>query len=90
VDKSDELHAPHTSRETPLATPVIGAFFYSPTTRKETMFWSFLIVSAIGTGLVRLGAVSVMAAVLSTSLKAALAVIVILAGPILWRRRKDH
>ena len=53
------------------------------------MFWSFLIVSAIGTGLVRLGAVSVMAAVLSTSLKAALAVIVILAGLLLWRRRKD-
>jgi hypothetical protein len=53
------------------------------------MFWPFLTVSAVDTGLVKLGAVSVLAAILSTSLKAALALIVVLAGLLLWRGRKE-
>lgn len=54
------------------------------------MFWSFLIVSAIGTGLIQLGAVSVQAAILSSSLKAALAIIAMLAGLLLWQRLKGR
>lgn len=51
------------------------------------MFWSFLLVGAIGTALVQLGAVSVQAAIMSLSLKIALIMIAVLAGVLLWRQR---
>jgi len=54
------------------------------------MFWSFLIVSAICIALLKLGAVSVQVAILALSFKAALAVIAVLVGLLLWKRRKRN
>ncbi len=54
------------------------------------MFWSFLIISAIGTALMQLGAVTVQTAIYSSSLKAALLVIATLAGMLIWKRTKTN
>ena len=52
------------------------------------MFWPFLIISAIGIGLVKLSATSVQAAVLSSALKLTFLIIAILAGLLLLVKRK--
>jgi hypothetical protein len=52
------------------------------------MFWSFLIISSIGAALVKLGATTVQATILYSSLKATLIVIAILVGVLLWKRIK--
>jgi len=52
------------------------------------MIWIFLIVTAMSTLLIKLGAVSLMAGLLSMALKAALVVILVLAGLLLWRYYK--
>lgn len=49
------------------------------------MFWIFCAVIAAGTLLIKLGAMSVTVTVMSTALKVALALIVLLAGLLLWR-----
>lgn len=64
------------------------SFFYFNHLERKAMFWSFLIISAIGTALTQLGAATVQAAIFSSSLKAALFVIAILAGTLLWIRNK--
>jgi len=54
------------------------------------MVWAFLSVSAICIGLVQLGAVSVEVAILALSLKAAVVVIAVLVGLLLWKRLKGN
>lgn len=52
------------------------------------MFWTFLIVIAIGTILVKLGAMYVMLSLLLSAFNAALLVIIILVVMLVWRRHK--
>ena len=49
------------------------------------MFWISLAVIAMSTLLIKLGALSVTAGVLSMALKGSLVLIVLLAGLLLWR-----
>ena len=55
--------------------------------QRNLMFWSFLSVTAIGTTLVQLGAVSVQAAIMSLSLKIALVIAAVLTGLLVWQQR---
>jgi len=53
------------------------------------MFWISCVVIAMSTLLVKLGALSVMTAVLSVSLKASLVLVVALSGVLVWRWYKN-
>ena len=50
------------------------------------MFWTFLLLAALATAFVQLGAATVMVGVLSMGLKAAVIVIAILAALLLWKK----
>lgn len=60
--------------------------FRSHFLRRFTMFWTFLLLSALAAVFIKLGAASVMVSVLSMGLQAAVIVIAILAALLLWRK----
>jgi len=68
----------------PLGHSGHGAFYFPQTTEKEKiMIWIILIVA--GALLIKLGAFSVLVAVLTLGIKLALFLIVILSALILWQ-----
>ena len=54
--------------------------------RRNTMFWVFILVAALGLGLIKLGTYSVWVTVLYGGLQLALLVIVGLTIALIWRR----
>lgn len=54
--------------------------------RRFTMFWIFLLITALATLLIKLGAASVMVSVLSLGLKVAVITVAILTTLLLWAK----